>query len=41
MSAMESHRVKLGEPATEMPDLKGSGRLLKEYLDKGTAQLGI
>jgi hypothetical protein len=33
--------VKSCELATEMPDLKGSGRLLKEYLDKITAQYGM
>jgi hypothetical protein len=37
----ESHpAVKLCELATEMPDFKRSGRLLKEYLDKTTAQFG-
>ena len=42
MSPRESHRgVKLCELATEMPDFKGSERLLKEYLDKRTAQLGM
>jgi hypothetical protein len=30
--------VKLWELATEMPDFKWSERLLKEYLDKRTAQ---
>jgi hypothetical protein len=42
VSPRASHRaVTLCELATEMSKLKGSGRLLKEYLDKRTAQLGM
>jgi hypothetical protein len=42
ISPKESHPgVKLCELATEMPGFKGPGRLLKEYLDKRTAQLGM
>jgi hypothetical protein len=41
MRPRESHRgVKLCELATEIPDLKWSGRLLRDYLDKKTAQFG-